>query len=498
MALQNLHAEFEGLATILKKELARRGAEQQSNDIEFVFDEMKQGLMGHYFEGSKTKGTAQYIGKKEDALKIVTKYVKEAIDALATAYATAKEGFIVEEHQPGKYLYVIALKPNSFYKNKEFKGMTNPYGKLRAVSTEVYNGLVQSNPEYAALFWGNPSAKLRQKKGGPGLNPMKYSMATALNLGHKKGISGQLAHATEDALSSSLQQLDDVEIDSDDAAFEDFTELRKTVRKYQAKLGRIVMRVDHDRPTFKEQSLKDGKITFETDIISLFAEGQKQNKGKEWEQAAGDTLKAMRKEVQPMIEAFFKKHPIWERHGSKSIKEKVRDSMVTPKLRKLAKKKTIKKFKKQDSALKNIKDYTVLDVGIKSQRQSGQPMANTKGKHKPARRGASESATSIAPLMALLNAKLPQTVAKNMGDPRLVNRSGTFASSVRVTDVNQTPQGYPSVGYTYRKNPYSVFEMGVGEAPWASPDRDPRKLIDESIREIAAQMAVGRFYTRRV
>ena len=40
--------------------------------------------------------------------------------------------------------------------------------------------------------------------------------------------------------------------------------------------------------------------------------------------------------------------------------------------------------------------------------------------------------------------------------------------------------------------------MGAGEAPWASPDRDPRKLIDESIREIAAQMAVGRFYTRRV
>jgi len=497
MALQNLHAEFEGLAAILKKELARKGAEQESNDIEFIFDEMKQGLMGHYFEGSGTGGTAQYIGRKEDALRIVTKYVKEAIDALATAYTNAKQEFIIEEHQPGKYLYVIALKPNSFYKNKQFKGMTNPYGKLRDVSTAVYNGLVESDPEYAALFWGNPSAKL-SKKGGPGLNPRKYSMATALNQGHKKGISGQLAHATKDALSTNIQELGELEMDSEDAAFKDFTELRKTVRKYQAKLGKIIMRVDHDRPTFKEQSLKDGKITFETDMISLFAEGQKQNKGKEWEQAAGDTLKAMRKEIQPMIEAFFKKHPIWARHGSKSIKEKVRDSMVTPKLRKLAKKKTIKKFKKQDSALKNIKDYDILDVGIKSQRQSGQPMANTKGKHKPARRGASESATSIAPLMALLNAKLPQTVAKNMGDPGLVNRSGRFASSVRVTDVNQTPQGYPSVGYTYRKNPYLVFEMGAGEAPWASPDRDPRKLIDESIREIAAQMAVGRFYTRRV
>ena len=94
MALQNLHAEFEGLAAILKKELARKGAEQESNDIEFIFDEMKQGLMGHYFEGSGTGGTAQYIGRKDDALRIVTKYVKEAIDALATAYANAKEGLI--------------------------------------------------------------------------------------------------------------------------------------------------------------------------------------------------------------------------------------------------------------------------------------------------------------------------------------------------------------------------------------------------------------------
>ena len=35
--------------------------------------------------------------------------------------------------------------------------------------------------------------------------------------------------------------------------------------------------------------------------------------------------------------------------------------------------------------------------------------------------------------------------------PRLENRTGRFASSVRVTDVATTAQGFPSIGYTYQK-----------------------------------------------
>ena len=100
-------------------------------------------------------------------------------------------------------------------------------------------------------------------------------------------------------------------------------------------------------------------------------------------------------------------------------------------------------------------------------------------------------------LMALLNKELPETVRKNMQEPALVNRTGRFADSVKVTDVMQTPKGFPSVGYTYRRDPYEVFEMGSGNVR-ATPERDPRTLIDRSIREIAAQYAIGRFYTRRV
>ena len=100
-------------------------------------------------------------------------------------------------------------------------------------------------------------------------------------------------------------------------------------------------------------------------------------------------------------------------------------------------------------------------------------------------------------LMALINAKLPQTVASNMGEPRLENRTGRFAASPRVVDVQQTPQGFPSIGYTYEKNPYSVFERTSGTR-FASAERDPRDLIQLSIREIAQQLTIGRFFTRRV
>ena len=109
----------------------------------------------------------------------------------------------------------------------------------------------------------------------------------------------------------------------------------------------------------------------------------------------------------------------------------------------------------------------------------------------------SQKDVSPVRLMALINAKLPQTVAGNMGEPRLVNRTGRFAGSTRVTDIMPTAQGYPSIGYTYEKSPYGVFETTSGTR-FASADRDPRPLIDGSIREIATQLIGGRFYTRRV
>ena len=103
--------------------------------------------------------------------------------------------------------------------------------------------------------------------------------------------------------------------------------------------------------------------------------------------------------------------------------------------------------------------------------------------------------SSVTNKLGVFNEKLPEVVKRNMQEPRLQNRTGRFASSVRVTDITKTPKGFPSIGYTYQKNPYQTFEVGYRQG---SPDRDPRKIIDMSIREIALQFALGRFYTRRV
>ncbi len=113
----------------------------------------------------------------------------------------------------------------------------------------------------------------------------------------------------------------------------------------------------------------------------------------------------------------------------------------------------------------------------------------------PAKKGVAGSPLA---LLAAINKELPETVRKNMNSPSLQNKTGRFAESVRATDIMATNKGFPSIGYTYQRDPYQVFEDGAGAPPWANGQRDPRSLIDKSIREIAAEFAIGRFYTRRV
>ena len=118
-------------------------------------------------------------------------------------------------------------------------------------------------------------------------------------------------------------------------------------------------------------------------------------------------------------------------------------------------------------------------------------------------RGGSGQARKTSPasqtlqIIARMNKDLPRVVEKNMGSPGLESQTGRFAASTKVTEVIQTPKGFPSIGYTYQRDPYQVFEEG-SRGNWSNGYRDPRDLIDKSIREIAAELAIGRLYTRRV
>lgn len=101
-------------------------------------------------------------------------------------------------------------------------------------------------------------------------------------------------------------------------------------------------------------------------------------------------------------------------------------------------------------------------------------------------------------LVSIINAKLTTKVLENMKFPSLVNRTGNFASKAEVVGVEITKEGFPTFVFNYERDPYDVFDRTKGRSPWNTPERDPRTLVDKSIREILREMAIGRFYTRRV
>jgi hypothetical protein len=99
-------------------------------------------------------------------------------------------------------------------------------------------------------------------------------------------------------------------------------------------------------------------------------------------------------------------------------------------------------------------------------------------------------------LEALLNELLPKVVASKMTSPALNYRTGRFAESAEVEEVMIGQRGGLNVNYTYQKDPYQTFEPGFARG---STYRDPRKIIGESVREIAQSMIGNKFLrVRRV
>jgi len=105
---------------------------------------------------------------------------------------------------------------------------------------------------------------------------------------------------------------------------------------------------------------------------------------------------------------------------------------------------------------------------------------------------------SYLDLMTLINDRLPPRVRANMGSPGLNNRTGRLSESARVVGITTTGQGFPSIHFTYQRDPYDVFDPVAGRQPWNTPERNPRTLVERSVRELATELGMGRFYTRRV
>jgi len=171
---------------------------------------------------------------------------------------------------------------------------------------------------------------------------------------------------------------------------------------------------------------------------------------------------------------------------------------------KKAAKSILKEFKKVKSLDVQIKEddlkieEKITLAQLKLKRKTTGSKKGTKGKKSRGEKTQGSKGPASAPLrlIASLNKRLPEVVQKNMKPPALEYQTGRFAKSVQVTDVSTTNKGFPSVGYTYDRENYGQFEASSGTR-FADSDRDPRKLIDKSIREIARGMAIGRFFTRR-
>jgi len=96
--------------------------------------------------------------------------------------------------------------------------------------------------------------------------------------------------------------------------------------------------------------------------------------------------------------------------------------------------------------------------------------------------------TNLISLQSLINIHLQSVISANMGEGSsktvLNYRTGRFAASAKVETMSENRQGMITAFYRYMKNPYQTFEPGFKQG--TPKTRDPRLLISQSIREIAA------------
>jgi len=358
------------------------------------------------------------------------------------------------------------------------------YGKLQSFTGDIANKVAEED-DYRTMFANS-----------------KSQVSGLINVGHTIAVAEEKAGIFDAAVKGGKTIVRSDKLD----AFDEKLDKALADLKLQIDLEHV-RKVD-----WQSKTLKDERVV-KTDAESYFFNQARAGapekagiKGGVSETSIGKKIENLLKEYKKILKEEYNNKALADRKGSQTMLQAAQAMILYTAIDKINKK-TLKVSTKLAKPIKGKKQNKVKAPSITFKRGHKKMRPNTVGlgNAKPGMkkipnppRMNSESGTSLAPLIALLNSKLPETVARNMGPPGLENQTGRFASSVRVTDVSRTAQGFPSVGYDYRRNPYQVFEMGSGQAPWASPDRDPRKVIDQSIREIAAQFAIGRFYTRRI
>lgn len=108
--------------------------------------------------------------------------------------------------------------------------------------------------------------------------------------------------------------------------------------------------------------------------------------------------------------------------------------------------------------------------------------------------GKESNTSNLIDLQFLINTHLQDVISANMGDgseKRILNyRTGRFAASAKVERLSESRAGLITAFYSYMKNPYQTFEPGFKQG--SPKTRDPKLLIGNSIKEIAATVIGNR------
>ena len=505
MALKNLKAESDALEKTLRTPKGQGSSanpfrKQMNTHVHtFKFSEamIKKELLQitNKFDAAGKRlhsGTPEYkAAERSSAMEGIPD--AEINNFVKSFMTTLKTKFPANRGAGAKVKYTVSTKGKTMIIVAVGSSEGSDASVYNAIQTALSSTQKQLQPQFKKIFERASQFSKPGKTGDPASN--------IFNVGHDVGVAIDKFAAIDSILNQIDSQLGDVA-----QVLQDKT---KTVKSKFPFFAGHNMQLD----------FRGGKIISKLDIgcsIESWHKNMVDNVGAGDVQAGNAILKGTKKteplikQLQDVVEKELKKtfHDPSNFTGREystpmltAFGEMITNQPTIKRLQRRGQLKNLSKYKRKPKSKPRIK--AKKNIPVKTKKSTGKPKNVITGMKKlNLKRGptrpATEKGDSLASLYALLNAKLPRTVAENMGAPGLENRTGTFASSVRVTDVSRTAQGHPSIGYTYQRNPYQIFETGTGTPPWATPARDPRTLVDASIREIAQELAVGRFYTRRV
>ena len=367
--------------------------------------------------------------------------------------------------------------------NAAFKGLKDSLARSRI--SELSEALSDSNKVVFTQERYTPTPFRAMKRKGKaklqeilGVEKLDPTLNASIDLGAQRLHTESSATVGLARLAKVMQVLDRNQFGTASDKFSESQAFKDMFEKF----GDILAKIEIKKVKGKDKIVYNGQV--EIDV---------KRKAKNFPGSEDADWKKIKPALEEVVTNYINSLDISERKGSKSIKEEALEQARFAVLSKLPQTATIRRS--------TVKPPKPKDKFGSAERKGKDPKTKSKvvpiPRMKKAKNNAGKShKASLYTVMAMISEKLPQTVRKNMGAPRLENQTGRFANSVKMTDVIQTPQGYPSFGYTYAKEPYQVYETG-SSGNWATPERDPRRLIDASIREIAAGFALGRFYTRR-